>query len=142
MRNGAVRIGALDGLRGVAVILTFCVHYFGTYLLLTLGKTPDLSSSKEMVTFSGQVSYVLFRSHYGVYLFFGISGFLIGRIVVTSKSQSYLQFMKRRLLRIYPPFLFSLAVIVLFRITCQGGDDALSKPTFLGVLGNLLFLYS
>jgi exopolysaccharide production protein ExoZ len=140
MRIGDARIGALDGLRGVAVILTFCVHYFGTYLLLTLGKTPDLLSFKDMPTLSSQAAYALFRSHYGVYLFFVISGFLIGRIVVTSKSQSYTQFMKRRLLRIYPPFLFSLAVIVLFRITYQGGYDALSKPTFSGVLGNLLFL--
>jgi exopolysaccharide production protein ExoZ len=140
MRNADVRIGALDGLRGIAVILTFCVHYFGTYLLLTLEKTPDISSFREMTTLSSQVAYVLFRSHYGVYLFFVISGFLIGRIVVTSKRQSYLQFMKRRLLRIYPPFLFSLAAIVLFRISYQGGYDAVSKPTLSGVLGNLFFL--
>ena len=140
MRNGDARIGALDGLRGVAVGLTFCVHYFGTYLFLTLGTTPDVSSFKEMTSLSSQVAYVLFRSHYGVYLFFVISGFLIGRIVVTSQSRSYSQFMKRRLLRIYPPFLFSLAAIVLFRITYQGGYDALSRPTFLGVLENLVFL--
>jgi peptidoglycan/LPS O-acetylase OafA/YrhL len=52
MVNTDVRIGALDGLRGVAVILTFCVHYFGTYLLLTLGKMPGILSFKEMPTFS------------------------------------------------------------------------------------------
>jgi len=140
MRNVDLRVGALDGLRGVAIILTFCVHYFGTYLLLTLGKSPDAMSFRDMTTLSSQVAYVLFRSHYGVYLFFVISGFLIGRIVVTSKSRSYWQFLKRRLLRIYPPFLFSFAAIVLFRITYQGGYDAISRPTFAGVLGNLLFL--
>jgi peptidoglycan/LPS O-acetylase OafA/YrhL len=140
MGNVGVRVGALDGLRGVAIILTFCVHYFGTYLLLTLGKAPDILSFKDMTTLSSQVAYALFRSHYGVYLFFVISGFLIGRIVVTSKSRSYSQFLKRRLLRIYPPFLFSLAAIVLFRITYQGGYDAISRPTLSGVLGNLVFL--
>src|SRR5262249_29572790 len=49
----------------------------------------------------------------GVYLFFILSGFLIGRMVGNAQHFSYPRFLWRRLLRIYPAFLIALALGIL-----------------------------
>jgi len=134
------RSESLDGLRGIAVILTFCVHFFGTAIFLKYRASPDLLSIGQMKNAGDSLLFALFRSHYGVYLFFIISGFLIGRIVIADTPPFYRRFLWRRIQRIYPPFLLSFALAVIARVTYGGGYDPVSMPTLSGVIANLLFL--
>jgi peptidoglycan/LPS O-acetylase OafA/YrhL len=93
----STRVGQLDGLRGVAVGLVVLFHYGsavqGSRLLL-----PIVS-----------------RGWVGVDLFFVMSGFLIGGIVVANRDavNFYSVFYLRRFLRIFPLYYFLLAVVAI-----------------------------
>ena len=59
----------------------------------------------------------LTNSNYGVYLFFVLSGFLIGRMMIAPTRLTYGTFIARRFARIYPAFLLSLlagALVTIF----------------------------
>lgn len=133
--NTASRFTAMEGLRAYAALLIFLVHYFDNFSRNILGidlNSHNLGSVEDPV--SGMVFY-LFASHYGVDLFFFLSGFLIYRIV-SRASFSYPEFVKGRLLRIYPTFLVSLFVWACVRIVIHH-----AYPFDLSqLLGNLLFL--
>ena len=100
------RLLPLDGIRGYAVFAVFLVHYT-QYLALYVGK--NLSGPIAATDFSKMLGIWLSNSNYGVYLFFILSGFLIGRMFVTS-SISYSTFITRRFARIYPAFLLSILI--------------------------------
>ena len=82
---------------------------------------------------NGLVFY-LFASHYGVDIFFFLSGFLICRITARSGFY-YFSFVKSRLLRVYPTFLVSFLVWLYVRIVLQNYPFEMSQ-----FLGNLFFL--
>jgi len=133
--NATNRFTAMEGLRAYAALLIFLVHYFDTYSRNVLGidlNIQALSSVQDPVT--GMVFY-LFASHYGVDLFFFLSGFLIYRIV-SRTGFSYPNFVKGRLLRIYPTFLISLFIWACVRIVIHHAYPF----DFPQLLGNLLFL--
>lgn len=52
--------------------------------------------------------------HYGVQIFILISGYGIAKSIM-SKKQSYLVFIKNRLLRLYPVFVVSICMLVIYR---------------------------
>ena len=91
-------IPALDGIRGIAILLVICVHF--TQL------------------FHGQGNWFIVRlaqwGQTGVDLFFVLSGYLITRILLDSReSPHYLRnFFMRRLLRIFP--LYYLALVAFY----------------------------
>jgi peptidoglycan/LPS O-acetylase OafA/YrhL len=92
------RVPQLDGLRGIAVSLVVLFHYGSQF-----EKTPILG-------------IVISNGWIGVDLFFVMSGYLIGGIVLADKDASnlYSVFYLRRLLRIFPLYYFLfLAVVVL-----------------------------
>jgi peptidoglycan/LPS O-acetylase OafA/YrhL len=86
------RIPALDGLRGLAILMVFLFH-FG-----------------EDRARDGVIAKVLFKATdfgwTGVDLFFALSGFLITEILLDSKGSpaAYPKFVVRRVLRIFPPY--------------------------------------
>ena len=86
------RIPALDGLRGLAILMVFLFH-FGE------------DRARE-----GVIAKVLFKATdfgwTGVDLFFALSGFLITEILLDSKGSpaAYPKFVVRRVLRIFPPY--------------------------------------
>jgi len=87
----AGRIPGLDGLRGVASLLVVMYH-FGSHIL---------QGNSAAVTFLHRVSGGLFS---GVDLFFVLSGFLIGGILIDhgSSAHYYKTFYGRRICRIFP----------------------------------------
>lgn len=88
------RIAQLDGLRGLAIGLVLLFHYGSTSRLLW----PVAS-----------------QGWIGVDLFFVMSGFLIGGIVIDNRQAAnfYSVFYARRFLRIFPIYYLLLAVIAL-----------------------------
>lgn len=102
------RIPELDGIRGLAILLVLIWHYLASPLLL---------SSDGTSRFVGQL---LMQSWSGVDLFFVLSGFLIGGILIDARgSQTFFStFYIRRFFRILPIYAvcclayFPLAVLI------------------------------
>src|SRR5215471_14772595 len=120
------RLDALDGLRGVAILLVMGFHYF--YHLESSYYKSHLYPYGE--TFSG---IPLFQYGYlGVELFFIISGFVIA--LTLEKSGSPLEFLLRRFVRIWPALLFS-AIVTFVLLNWSDAPFALTRrqiwPNFL-----------
>jgi len=94
-----VRIPALDGVRGIAILLVMFFHFF---------------QMRGGTNFIGVHMSIL--SHLGVDLFFVLSGFLITGILLDSKHKPNVlrNFYIRRILRIFP--LYYLTLLFLFII--------------------------
>ncbi len=86
------RIPGLDGLRGLAIVLTVWLH-------LSFGGFAGVHFPQGV----GRV---------GVCLFFALSGFLITNILL-AKPYTFKDFFWRRSLRIFPAFYLYLAFVVL-----------------------------
>jgi peptidoglycan/LPS O-acetylase OafA/YrhL len=122
------RIPELDGLRGVAIGLVLINHYFSDALVVRLPHPLAILQLPTRLTWSG------------VDLFFVLSGFLIGGILLDAKeSPNYFKvFYTRRALRILPIYLLLVAVAFL------GAHFLLPRHEFLltPVFGNLLPWYA
>jgi peptidoglycan/LPS O-acetylase OafA/YrhL len=102
----APRDPALDGLRGVAVLLIYLFHYGG-----------GLTSSHLVVRIFGMLTA---SGWIGVQMFFALSGFLITNILWSAQQTPRVphwlrNFYARRALRIFP--LFYLALVAAFLVT-------------------------
>lgn len=107
---------ALDGVRGLAILMVLGTHY---RILLTLPSAGE---------FGRRVASVLVHGGYGVDLFFVLSGFLITGILLDSvASRSYFRtFYMRRILRIFPlyfGYLFLVFVILRTALRATYGED-------------------
>jgi peptidoglycan/LPS O-acetylase OafA/YrhL len=94
----------LDLARGVAILLVLLDHGFAA------DQTPyQAQPSPALLAFE----YLARLGHYGVHLFFILSGFLITGILLDSRSQPdyFRNFYTRRVLRIAPAYLLMVAVL-------------------------------
>ncbi len=130
-----LHFAALDGWRGFAVLLVFCVHAAGNATGVLFGvDTPSFAMSAAW-DWRERLLFWLYRSHHGVYLFFVLSGFLIGRMWWPRPTLSYPTFARRRMLRIYPAFLLSFVASLAF----AHASGTWTPPDLSRVLGNLVF---
>lgn len=124
----AVRIPALDGLRGIAIALVLVYHF-------TILRASDVPLDRAWI-FAARIGWC------GVDLFFVLSGFLITGILLQSVgTRGYLlSFYARRVLRIFPLYYalvaFSLVLLprwdeAAFDSIGDVGDDALLYWTYL-----------
>lgn len=111
---------SMEGLRGMAVILVFFVHY-------STGMNPYFGPNHAEIEWLDALHSI---GNCGVDLFFVLSGFLIYRAVV-SRPTNYLKYAYRRVERIYPVFLFVLVVYLLLGLVVpdrsklpEGAGDA------------------
>ena len=99
--NGSHRVPELDGLRGIAILLVLVYHFGADF-----SGTGVLPSSVVTVIKQGWI---------GVDLFFVLSGFLIGGILIDSRRspQFFKSFYVRRFFRIVPLYwlLFALSLV-------------------------------
>lgn len=108
------KLAALEGIRGFSVLLVFCVHVFGLYLSIRTGRDPDAASLQAFNGIDLPLAW-LFFSHHGVYIFFVLSGFLIGRLLQRPDFE-FGTFVRHRVLRIYPAFIASLALAIYYKV--------------------------
>ncbi len=104
MKNQPKRIPELDGLRGVAILLVILCHYVGQS-----GHSPVGVWGHRFLTVFG-------AGWAGVDLFFVLSGFLIGGILLNARdAPHYFQaFYMRRLFRILPIYYLWTLLFALF----------------------------
>lgn len=115
------RLRALDGLRGVAILLVMGFHYF--YHLESFYYKSTLYPYGE--TFS---SVLIFKYGYmGVELFFIISGFVIA--MTLESSRSVIDFVIRRFARIWPALIVS-AILTFFLLNWSDAPFALHRRQF------------
>jgi peptidoglycan/LPS O-acetylase OafA/YrhL len=100
------RLAALDGLRGLAVLLVFVYH------VVLLGEATGTTLADRAVRAVGLAGWV------GVDLFFVLSGFLITGILLETRGQPgwLRRFYLRRAFRIIPPYYLALAAVVAVQI--------------------------
>ena len=109
-RHGPGRhLPAMDGLRGVAVLLVFGVH-FSTLAQPWLAPGSALAAAMDVLRRIG---------HAGVDLFFVLSGLLIYGALIAGRW-TYASFMRRRLQRLYPTFLAVFALYLLLSVLLPG----------------------
>lgn len=99
-------IPVLDGVRGLAIALVIVWHYVGVTVSGD-GALAEMVSPLTRLTYSG------------VDLFFVLSGFLIGRILMASKGSSnfFQVFYAKRLFRIFPLYYLLLVAYLVFIAT-------------------------
>jgi peptidoglycan/LPS O-acetylase OafA/YrhL len=111
------RILQLDGLRGLAVLLVVAFHYINNQL--GSGDTTALNKAE----------YILMKATYfgwvGVDLFFVLSGFLIGTILLTNRGAAHYfkTFYIRRFFRIVPIYYLLLFIFLFFKRTTLSAPD-------------------
>jgi peptidoglycan/LPS O-acetylase OafA/YrhL len=93
----APRIAGLDGVRGIAVLMVICFHFW-----------QGFATGRYAI-----VGHLAVWGQTGVDLFFVLSGFLITRILLDSKGQPdfFRNFYVRRILRIFPLYYATLCVV-------------------------------
>jgi len=98
------KIIELDGIRGAACILVLIHHYFTNVFSFRLDGIPGVILD---------ILSILFVS--GVDLFFVLSGFLVGGIIIDAyKSKNFLKvFYIRRMCRIFPVYYFLILTFVI-----------------------------
>jgi peptidoglycan/LPS O-acetylase OafA/YrhL len=121
----------MEGLRGLAVLLVFLVHY-STLIAPWIRPHSALASFAESVHSIGNA---------GVDLFFVLSGYLIYKSLM-DRPQPFSSFMGRRVARIYPAFLvvFVVYLFLSFLVPAQSKVPQELVPAVLYLIGNLLLL--
>lgn len=130
------RYDALDGVRGFAVLLVFCVHAAGNAAAVALGVDFEGAHFATLPTAGERALFWLYASHHGVFLFFVLSGFLIGRLWWPRPRMAYATFAWRRTLRIYPAFALSFVASLAFAYA----SGTWAPPDVARLAGNALFL--
>ena len=121
----AERDPALDGVRGLAMLMVLLIHGF----------TPVPEGLFTQVVHNGFESLFI-----AVDLFFVLSGFLISTILIRSRGrEGYLrQFYWRRILRIGPAYV--VAMLVCFVVLPRFADPESAKALHAATLPHLLYL--
>ena len=125
-------VPALDGLRGLAIVMVLFVHFIGD-------ATPHNRIERAIVKLA---NYGI----WGVDLFFVLSGFLITGILYDAKGATHYfrDFYVRRTLRIFPLYYATLTILFLVRpalhLSPAGLDSAARHQTWLWFYGTNIYV--
>src|SRR5277367_3139858 len=111
------RIPQLDGLRGLAILLVMIWHFIAT------------PNATHQTLFARAVTDVFRLTWSGVDLFFVLSGFLIGGILIDAKDASnyFSTFYIRRIFRILPIYFVVVIVYLLLWNAASGQQIVLRE---------------
>ena len=132
------RITELDGLRGMAILMVLSFHYINNQLV---NNTSSIGRYLAKATSFGWV---------GVDLFFVLSGFFIGSILIKNNGgrKYFTTFYLRRLLRIVPNYYLLIAVSsLIIAIPYFGnnlfltGHNTVPKWSYYGMLHNVFMAH-
>lgn len=120
--NSSARIPELDGLRGLAIGMVLLFHYVFLIMQVPPGSAAAYILAAGRLTWSG------------VDLFFVLSGFLIGGILLDARDSSnyFRVFYTRRFFRIIPIYALFLCGFFAFLLLIRAGK----APAFVGVPQN------
>ncbi|GAA0556984.1 acyltransferase [Paractinoplanes ferrugineus] len=119
-----VRLAWLDALRGFAALIVMCFHLSP----LVLGSERHLAVMRHIDL-----------GKYGVLLFFLVSGYVIPMSL--EKHGSLRRFWIGRLCRIYPAYLFAIAVVaILCTVGLMSWQASIRQETVTAVLGHVTML--
>ena len=133
--GGGGRFRSMEALRAYAALLVFFVHYFDAYIRDVFSQDPNGLLLSRISEPGLMVSFYLFASHYGVDIFFFLSGFLVCRMLARPDFRLR-SFLAHRVLRIYPAALIAIFAWAYLRIDIQGWYPFDVRQ----FSGNLLFL--
>lgn len=119
----AGRIQILDGLRVLAILMVMIFHFYGKY-------------QGVFYSYDFKVPAIFSYGNLGVQLFFIISGFVI--TLTLSKSNTFMEFMKKRVVRLLPGMMICATATYLF---FWAFDTNNLKPACASIY-NLLFSYT
>lgn len=108
---------ALEGLRGVAILMIMLRHFYNEEII------------RDAYPIIGPIiTKLAIAGNYGVELFFVISGFLITNILLDSKNSPgyFRNFYMRRFLRIFPLY-YAVLFVIFFILPHLGTFDAATK---------------
>ena len=113
IKKNSNRIEVLDGIRGIAILLVVLFHYINNPLWFNYSNNIIIKILKN-TTYFGWV---------GVDLFFVLSGFLIGGILLRNRQSTkyFSTFYTRRVLRIIP--VYFLLLILFYILQFSIGDE-------------------
>ena len=113
--TGKDRIHELDGLRGIAIGLVLIQHYFVVHTFAPAGSLLSRLQTPFRLAWTG------------VDLFFVLSGFLIGGILLDAKESSnyFPVFYRRRFFRIIP--LYAVCVLFAFGLSIVAGHQRFER---------------
>ena len=131
------RLPALDGIRAIAIIVVVGVHlvFMQGSLSEVSVSTYDTDSYIEEI-FSSRVGRIFARGEFGVDLFFVLSGFLIGSILLKelyeTQTLNLKRFYLRRFIRLLPVYFFVLlAGLAVYAIFLPTQIEGLTVWTFM-----------
>lgn len=131
-RTGAqAQLYAMQGLRGLAVLLVFCVHY------ATLSQ-PWRASGATVAVLATALHGV---GNAGVDLFFVLSGYLIYGSLI-ARQQSVAPYLRRRLRRVYPVYacVFGLYLLLSWAFPAESKIPAAWPQALAYLASNFLLL--
>ena len=125
----------IDGLRFIAVASVFICHFLANHLV----NFPEINEYRYIFPFFGNGI-----GHTGVYLFFGISGFILSlpflkQYVYGGREVSIKDYFLRRLTRLEPPYIVHL-VLFLFISTVLGNKSI--QELFPNFLASLFYVHN
>ena len=107
------RIGVLEGVRGLAVLLVFNVHALS--ILFENTPTSTTFTSNRIILY---LLHTLQSGHCGVDIFFVLSGYFIWKIIFQEK-RDLLLFFKSRLLRLMPIYTITTFIVSIPQFSMQ-----------------------
>lgn len=130
------RLSAMEGLRAYAALIVYVLHLIGSFMASRLDINFAQITVVELAESNLNLvpAYWLWSSHYGVDLFFLLSGYLIWGMI-KKEGFEYSRFIFHRFLRIYPTLIISTIIYVAYLVLIKGDDFWL-----VGIIGNLLLL--
>jgi exopolysaccharide production protein ExoZ len=124
LQGGRSRLPSMEGMRGISALLVFFVHFYASF-----GSRALFSP-----TVNGAFVFASSFGHCGVDVFFALSGFIIYGMLI-EKPVKYLDFVRRRIARLYPAF---TAIFVLYVLMNFYYHVKALPSSFLGAVGYLL----